>query len=162
MINISESITGSEPISLSVQKAWMRVLYTDEDDLITSLITQTRGIVENYLGISIIAKTITLRLTGRDHIQLPYGPVTSIVSVKDEDDNDIDYDVLNEEITFSTTVNYAEIVYTTDIGTVPSGLELALKQVCMRYYENRGEDANLSLLTNEITTLKPYRRKLWI
>ena len=137
MIHISESITGSEPIALSDQKSWMRVLYSDEDSLITSLITETRSVIESYLGISIIAKTITLTLTNRSYIQLPYGPVTAIVSVKDKDGDDLEYEVLNEKITFSETVEYAIIVYTTDIGTVPSGLELALKQVCMRYFENR-------------------------
>ena len=162
MIFIKESITGSEPLSTTDAKSWMRVLYSDEDTLIGSLITQARDVIEKYLNLSMIDKTITLTLTDRDSIQLPYGPVQVITSVKDKDGDDLDYEVLNEKITFNSIVEYAIIVYDVGFVTVPNGLIIGLQQVVMRYFENRGESGNLPLITEDITTLKAFRRKTWI
>ena len=161
MISITETITGSEPLSLSEVKSWLRVDYSDEDTLITSLISEARNQAELYLGVSIIEKSIVLILTDRSEIQLPYGPVSVVSSVVDENDDALEYDLLAEKITFDSTVDYAKISYSAGMSTVPSGLEMALKQIIMRYYENRGDDKNIGLLPNEIQSLKPHRRKLW-
>ena len=161
MISITETITGSEPLSLSEVKSWLRVDYSDEDTLITSLISEARNQAELYLGVSIIEKSIVLILTDRSDIQLPYGPVSAVSSVVDENDDALEYDLLAEKITFDSTVDYAKISYSAGMSTVPSGLEMALKQIIMRYYENRGDDKNIGLLPNEIQSLKPHRRKLW-
>ena len=160
MIFISETVTGSEPVSAAVQKAWSKVDFTDDDTLIGSLITETRDIVEKYLGISIIDKTLVLTLTDRDSIQLPYGPVIAISSIVDEDDTAIEYEVLNEKVTFSSTVTYAKITYTVGWTTVPSGLIIGLKRALQMLYENRGEQPVNSILS-AIQELRPYRRKLW-
>ncbi len=163
MISITESITGSEPLSLSLAKAWCRVTYTDEDMLITSLITQARDVIEQYLNVSMIDKTLTLDMTKRSSIQLPFGPVQAITSIKDSDGEGIDYDVKNEFLQFNQIVDYARIIYTVGYDTVPSGLILGLKQVILRYFENRGDAQNsVGLLTDEITTIMAYSRKQWI
>jgi len=95
-----------EPITLAQAKAWCLIDFTDDDTLITSLITQSRKAIENYCNISIVPKTITL--TARNPMpfnadlnilnfrwdatffgwpinyqwtELPWGPVASVSSV---------------------------------------------------------------------------------
>lgn len=106
-VNKSEAYVGLEPVALAEAKAWILVDYSDDDALITSLITQSRQSIEDFCHISIVAKTILLTAmpdnwfwnnnylntvsrwdrafygypTMGDWSELPYGPVTAVQSV---------------------------------------------------------------------------------
>jgi hypothetical protein len=71
----------TEPITLAEAKAQMIITYTDDDSLITDLITQARKAIENYCIVSIVVKTITLVADLFNEWELPYGPVTGLQSV---------------------------------------------------------------------------------
>ncbi len=56
-IQVSKTITGSEPVTLEEAKAWIKS--DDADDaLVTTLITQTRELVEEYLNLSIVEQEV--------------------------------------------------------------------------------------------------------
>lgn len=71
----------TEPVTLTQAKAHLIITFTDDDTLITSLITQARKAIEEYCAISIVAKTVTLTAFLYKCWELPYGPVTGILSV---------------------------------------------------------------------------------
>lgn len=71
-----------EPITLAEAKLHLKVDVTDDDDLITALISAAREWCENYTRRSYCDRTLTLRM---DHfptgIKLPRGPVLSVTSI---------------------------------------------------------------------------------
>lgn len=106
-----ESYTCSlsqEPVTLAEAKKHCRVDFTDDDDYLSSLISQCRAAIENYCHISIVTKTVTFTAVNKDFpsqfpysyyqytrtelmlyginysggwFTLPYGPFKAIVSV---------------------------------------------------------------------------------
>jgi Phage gp6-like head-tail connector protein len=71
----------TEPLDLTQVKAHLIITSTDDDTLLTALITQCRKAVEEYCAISIVAKTVTMTADLCKEWELPYGPVTGIQSV---------------------------------------------------------------------------------
>ncbi len=75
-----------EPITLAEARAHLRVTATDEDALITSLIAVARADAENELQRSLITQTREIaRDDFPDAIELRFGPVIEVVSVKFDD-----------------------------------------------------------------------------
>ena len=58
-IRRSES-SPTEPCTLAEAKAQCIVTYTDDDALITALITKARKIIENYCNISIVTQSVVM------------------------------------------------------------------------------------------------------
>lgn len=71
----------AEPLTLTQVKAHLIITSTDDDTMLTALITQCRIAVEEYCAISVVSKTITLIADLCREWELPYGPVTGIQSV---------------------------------------------------------------------------------
>src|SRR5690606_38274918 len=74
----------TEPLGLTEAKLFLRVDGTEEDDLISSLITATREQAEEYLRRSLITQNWSLWLDEQvsGHLWLPMGPVQSIGAVQ--------------------------------------------------------------------------------
>lgn len=68
----------TEPITLSDAKAWLRVDFTDDDTLITELISDARRYGENLLRRSLATQTIQL-ISEFDHVAA--GPLSGPVDV---------------------------------------------------------------------------------
>lgn len=100
------SYVAAEPVTLAKAKEWCYIDSTDEDSLITDIITQSRAAIEEFCNISICYKTITLTLQNSAQFdnpppswmsrwdyafygyspagqwfELPYGPVLGVSSV---------------------------------------------------------------------------------
>jgi uncharacterized phiE125 gp8 family phage protein len=81
-------VTGPavEPITTAQAKAQSRVNISDDDTYIDTLIAAARLYTENKFGLRLISQTWTLRLDGfpgsAGCIEIPYGPVSAISSVK--------------------------------------------------------------------------------
>lgn len=102
-----ESGSITEPVTVQEVKDYLRLEgfvdagdststdlsdFTYDDDLIEELITAVRERFEEICGISIVPKTLKSMITNVcGFIEIPYGPVSSITSLKDDDDNDLDY-----------------------------------------------------------------------
>ena len=83
LINVQRSESSpTEPVTLAEAKAQCIVTYSDDDTLITSLITKARKSIENYCNISIVAQTVVMTADLYKEWELPYGPVTGIQSVQ--------------------------------------------------------------------------------
>jgi len=136
------STDGSEIVLVATAKDYMRVSSTVDDNIITRMITQARIWCENFISRDIVAKTRTYYLPETNGIfDLPFGPVSSITSVK-SDDVDIAYTVLglNSE-SIELDGGYADkvkIVYVTS-GLNDELLKQAIMQLVSTYYDNRAD-----------------------
>lgn len=71
----------TEPVDLTTVKSHLIISSTDDDTMLTALITQCRKAIEEYCAVSIVSKTITLIADLCKEWELPYGPVTGIQGV---------------------------------------------------------------------------------
>lgn len=170
-IKVSKTVTGNEPLTLQEVKDWIKQDGTADDALITSLITQSRELIENYLCASLVSTTLLVEATPRTELRPPFGPVVTITSVKDEDGNDVDYTwdgfTLNfTGGTFSVTQGYSPVYTTTtyDAGydTLPEGLKMAMLETIAYLYEHRGEEMKIQMFLYQNQNLQPYRETIWI
>ena len=146
VLSTSFSEEGDEPVTLQEAKDWCRIDVTDDDTLITSLITAARIICENYANLSFIERTVTAKIkNGLGGIQLPYGPVTSEIAFYDEDDTELtDYLLKNgdgNEVTAVYSAGYDEE------NPLPGNLKTAILNQIAWMYENRGDAKIASSLT---------------
>jgi uncharacterized phiE125 gp8 family phage protein len=157
----------TEPITLDEAKAWLKIDGTDEDTLLTSLITSARIACENYSGLSFITQSRTVKLDRLyGDVILPYGPVTAITSVvyKDpDDDTDVTFTPANYYVDYQSglakirvnddgwpdtnrTLNNVVITYVAgyaNAAAVPEIAKTAIKKRMAKDHSNRG-DSNVS------------------
>ena len=147
-MQIKYSEIGTEPITSTEVKSWLKVDFTDEDTLISSLITQVRELAEEFSGLSLVVKTIEYFEEDEeilsDWIKLPYPAHDSITEVNGEVVTDYYSSGLNQKrikiISFLTTDTDDKGLYVkyTTLGTCPSGVKLAMLKEIADVYENRG------------------------
>jgi hypothetical protein len=76
-------ITGTEPVSLSDAKGWLRVHHTNEDNIInTRLIPAVRDFMEKRLDISLVEKTVNVVVERAEaNFRLPLWPIIEVVEI---------------------------------------------------------------------------------
>jgi len=160
------SAPAIEPVTLSEQKAHMRISVPDEDSLIQSLIVASRIIIEKFTGVRMITQIIKGVLDtfpSDDTIILPLAPVISVDEIKTIDTNGAEavfpstkyeVDLVSipnriklkngeswKEPSIYREVNGVEIIFTCGYGSVasnvPEDLKLAIKLLASHFYENR-------------------------
>lgn len=160
------SVGATEPILIADVKSWLKVDFTDEDNLITALIIQIREMAEEASGLALIDKTIEYFENDRDiindWIKLPY-PEHDTISEVVLDGTALTTDGysvtgLNQKIikvtgtvtaTDTLNDNGLKVTYTT-LGTCPNGVKIAMLKEIAETYEKRGNTFEGSLvgLTN--------------
>lgn len=137
--------TVTEPVTLQEAKDWCAIDVSDNDALITSLITAARIICENYANLSFIKRTVTAKIkNGLGGLVLPYGPVIGTPTAKDSDNADItDFDLDNS---YSGNIT---VTYQAGYETLPQNLKTALLNQIAFLYENRGDVRLQSGLSEE-------------
>lgn len=133
----------TEPVTLSEVKDYaLRQTDSYDDDYITELITEARLWIEQYTGIYIIQREITVALLNQaGGIVLP-GPIIGSVALTDKDGEDIetdDYTLLGSEI---ETCFEDRITATYNVGytTPPVWVKNAIYAYVAWAYEQRGDD----------------------
>ena len=167
---------GSEPVTIAEVKAWLKVDFSDEDDLITALIIQIRELAEEAAGLALVAKTVEYFEDDReiisDWIKLPY-PVHNAISevVLDGETLTTDsYSVtgltqkiikVTGTVTATDTLNNngLKVTYTT-LDTTITGIKLAMLKEIAETYEKRGntfEGSLVSLTSNFYNYLQQFK-----
>jgi uncharacterized phiE125 gp8 family phage protein len=77
----AESIT--EPVTLAEVKAWLIIdtVNTDDDALLTRLISEVRAAIEGKTKLSIVKRTITVTVDLVREFKLPHGPIRTVDEV---------------------------------------------------------------------------------
>ena len=154
------STTGSEIITATNAKDYMRVDTSADDTLIGKIVTEARIIIENYLSKDIVAKTRSLYLASVDErFVLPFSPIASIQSITVDGTATTDYETygLDDTIIELGTLPSEEVIvnYTT-AGMDDSLLYAANLQLVSTLYDNRADfivGATVSDLPIEVKTI---------
>jgi len=162
---------GSPPITLSEAKAQAIVDFSDDDTLITQLLTKATRAVETHCNISIIYQRIELTADFSGQWQLPFGPVVGIESVQtpagptgsgpagyttDLTGWSVDGDIFNP-----ATCNRMKIVYTAG-DYCPADLKQVILEVLVFMYENRGKTADAGKLEDILAKADSYKNVGWV
>ena len=141
-LQISRTITGSEPVTLAEAKAYNRVLFSVDDSTIELLITQARETLEQATNLSLVEQTIELTIdTYKDKFRLPYGPIVSVTTVTlntglGDDTVSADYISDNGLIKFN---GKGTLKAEYEAGGVEfQGLRIAMLEMIAFLYTNRG------------------------
>jgi hypothetical protein len=151
-----------EPVTLPEARSWLKLDVSDDDSMVTELITAARQQCEGFLNISLISRTVTAWLQiGLDEIRLPYGPVKTITSVTNYKDDPIaGYQVKYELFKALDPCTEVKTVYDAGFnGSIPKHFKTAIKEQIAWLYTNRGDaevTETLSPIAKKI--LAPYRR----
>ena len=159
---------STEPISLSEFKSFLKIDNTDEDTLLTSLISVARTIVENYCGISLITQKWKLTSDLLTETYLCRFPVSAIDSITTYGSDNIgtvwsstnyrldtsNYRVLfNDNYVLPDDINWVEIIYTTGYGAssdVPSQIKQAILIIASTLYDCRGVCQDMPLICKSL------------
>lgn len=175
-----------EPCTLTEAKAQLIITYSEDDTLITSLITKARKAIENYCNISIVSQSVVMTADLYNEWELPYGPVTGITAVQTRSTNEgsgpmtyasvasgwnTDGEEFLSFIPFgsdfwltkpSAGQNRYRISYTTGYGTVPDDLKQAVLMQLAWFYEHRGEEKEFTVCEAAKQLANPYIRQAWL
>jgi len=171
----------SEPVDLSTAKKWLRIEFTQDDNLIQDIIRSVRMRLEKISGLSFGYKEMTALIDvhePNDLIELPYGPVDDVVTVEERISVST-WDTLTEST--ETVIGDYELfgswnsslklnncglfrfVYRGGFSELPDDLMSDMKVLIAWYYENRGhvmkgEENNSDQFPGEMT-LNAYKYK---
>jgi hypothetical protein len=149
------STTGSEIITLSEAKDYIRVDTTDDDTLITSIIKQARIYAENYMSRDIVAKDRSVYLPYvAKRFLLPFSPIASITSVTVDGSATTAYEtfgLLDDIISLNSLPSEnVKVRYVTE-GLNDELIKGAVLQLVATFYDNRS-DFYVGEAVNEIPT----------
>lgn len=171
-----------EPVTLADMKDYLRVIGTDEDNLITNQIAAARQKVEKILGRALITQSwIKVSSISLRRITIEYPPLQSITSINSYDDANVatlnpaaNYIVvstsepglvlLKEGVSWLTHRNNAsfEIIFVAGYGDaasdIPEEIIEGVKMYVTKIYNRRGDEAAVREADREIREwLSAYR-----
>jgi hypothetical protein len=135
---------GSEIITASEVKNYVRIDTAADDALIATMITQARIWAENFISRDIVSKNRTYYIDQTDTglFDLPFSPVASISQITINNIITTNYEILgldNETIELDQgSADRVKITYITS-GLNDSLLKQALLQLVSTYYDNRAD-----------------------
>jgi len=134
--------TGTEIVSATDAKNYIRIDTADDDSLLTSMIKQARIWCENYIGKDIVAKTRVYYLEySDDRFELPFSPVSTITSATVEG-NAATYKTYGVDKNIFALDKLAakdvKVTYDTS-GLNDELLQQAILQLVSTYYDNRAD-----------------------
>ncbi len=166
-----ESGSFEEPVSIDEMKDYLRLEgYVDDDEstsddlsdfdfddmLIADLIRASREAMEKISGCTIVPKTLELVFTNLcGMFEIPYGPIGTIISLYDEDENEVtseSYKIIGNDRKFVKYPCSCNMVLTYEAGyeTLPKSLKIDIMRLCAYMYENRGDDASIQKFASQL------------
>jgi hypothetical protein len=184
-INAVDEDEATEPVELSVVKKWLKITFTDDDSVITTLITDARKTIEEYCSISLVLKEITAIIElypannrSRIEVELPYGPINpetvadiTVQLMKCDGTGSYDTMTLNEDYYFIGTAfpklvvkvpGVYKITYGAGYATVPSKAIDAMQSEIAYQYENRGDENKAGISEMAKRKAQPLKRFAWL
>ena len=147
----------TEPVTLSEAKNFCKIDITDDDTLITSLITAARKMCESFTGIGFVGREVTAVVNnGNGNIYLPYGPIGDVSLI--DDVAPVTDEILGVKWKQLATVGERiTVVYTGGYATLPEDLKTGLLNAIYFLYDNRAVAVDgIGEIAKKI--LKPHRR----
>lgn len=172
IVNIKREVTGSYPDWLTELKTHLAA-DTSHGTELTNLLKDCIRVVENFCNISIVETRITLLADLFEEVELPYGPVVGLLSVKTRGDSEgsgiPEYDTMEEGwgIEGEDFLNFIgglearyKLIYTAGYSVIPEDLKLAVFNEVAYRFENKGDVGNICEAAR--TLALPFKRMQWI
>jgi uncharacterized phiE125 gp8 family phage protein len=172
--------TPVDPVSLAEAKAWLRVDHSEEDLIISALISSSTRMAEDFMGRAIMRQRLKLSLDCfPEVIELPMAPVSSVTNVKYLDAAgelqtlDASLYVVDTEATppriipaysqtwpsTRDTINAVRIEYVAGYGEtqadIPETIRMGILIAIVHIFDNRHDD-NVFPSAGQ-STLRPFR-----
>jgi hypothetical protein len=159
---IEGSSAPIEPVTYeeAIQQANIDDLGQDRS-LVEAYITTARMQCEGYTGIGFIARTIQAQINNSlGSIYLPYGPIGTVTTVKNEAGDDQEFTILGVQWKQLKSPAYRNITvtYTAGYTELPEVFKTAILQQVAYLYEHRGDEYSGSLSMVAKSLLQPHRR----
>jgi uncharacterized phiE125 gp8 family phage protein len=169
--NLSDPI--GQIITLAEAKNYLRVDYSEDDDLINSLILSAQKRLEQYAGIAFNQRTLQTIAYVDNFIELPYAPISTVLSVEVFMGNDWveltqggDYYLVGNTYTkvYFTSYLCSEFRFTYLCGfeCLPDSIKVANLKLISDLYEYRESSVESTKPSANLTTayelMKPYKR----
>lgn len=146
-----DNTNATEVVTVAEAKSYCRVTSVTEDALFAELITQARESIEKATNLSLIPRQVNAwfsNLSGG--FQLPFGPVTFILGLYDNENNLIssdDYKIIGDQYPKINFPNYENMSaqYNAGFECLPKDLKIAILDQVSYDYENRGLDSNTGI-----------------
>jgi len=135
---------GSEIITTTDVKNYVRIDTSADDALIDRMIIQARIWAENFISRDIVSKNRTYYIDNTDTglFDVPFAPITSISEVSINNTETTNYEILgldNETIELDQgSADRVKITYITS-GLNDALIQQALLQLVSTYYDNRAD-----------------------
>jgi len=162
------STTGSEVVSTTNAKDYMRVDTSADDTLIGQMIVQARVWIENYLSRDIVSKTRSLYLaTVNERFSLPFSPIASVQTITIDGTTTTNFQTygLNELIveledlpSENVIVNYTTTGFNNDL------IKQAMLQLVSTYYDYRTDfvEGNLNMIPTNVRNILSSEKSMFI
>lgn len=154
---------AAEPITTAEAKAWGRIDVSEEDSLISALITAARLHVERTCGLALVTQTLDVyyqRWPMSDRLLLPRPPIQSITWIKYTDNTEAeatfsssnylfvpsfpaevvlkdDIDWPDETLSPAKPINIRVVAGYGDASAVPQPIKQAIFLLVQHWYQNR-------------------------
>ena len=168
---ISEDVVN--PVTLTEAKNYLRVDYSEDDDLIESLITTARVRLEQYAGVAMTERTLQVVAYVDNFIELPYVPIGTVLTVEVFAGNDwveltenMGYYLVGSTYvkTFMTSYLSSEFrfTYTCGYASTPQIMKTALLKMVSDLYEYRESSVEATRPSANLMTayelIRPFKR----
>lgn len=179
-----------EPVSLAELKLHLRIDHSDEDELLKALLLTARERVEDFTARALLSQTWDICLNDwpdEDFIELPYGNLQSVTSVKykDSDGTETTLVVTTDYLVETNKENRGRIVLPygeswpsdtlypsnpitirfvcgwTKASDVPYSIKAAIKLLAADYYNMREIHTDRQIYENKAVYNLLYSYKLW-
>lgn len=167
-MQIKETVTGSEPLTASEVKSYLKIDFNNDDTLITSLITGVRENIELFTGLALVQKTIQYFDENIEkEIKLPYPEHLEIVQVKINNEISTSYIktglnqfiIKPQTISINSANDYGILIEYKTTGHCQQGIKNEMLKALDEKYRNRGntfEGAISDLSENSYANLAKY------
>jgi hypothetical protein len=132
----------ADVVTLAEAKNYLRVDYSEDDDLIEALINTAQTRLEQYAGVAMTPRTLKVVAFVNDFIELPYTPTNTISKVEYWDStNWIEMEIGGYQVIGDTTKkvymtsiynNEFRFTYTCGYATTPQTMKTALLKMVAR------------------------------
>ncbi|MBO9611050.1 MAG: phage head-tail connector protein [Dyadobacter sp.] len=163
--------TGEEPVDLAMYKAHLEIDFSDHDTLLQFLLKAARKQVEKFLSVSLVTSTITARWEELTSVEIPYGPVISVTSVKDAAGEDATHTIEGMVPGFARIkagrAMPTILMYEAGMAEVDEDIQLAIMKLATDNFEQRtgldlsGRGGYQLFANNWMKTVASHKRITW-